>query len=77
MGAGQHSEKYYARARVWRLKRRIEAGVALPMFADDASGCQYSPNELARNIRIGNALHLRDLRQERNAYGKAEESTYV
>jgi hypothetical protein len=46
-----------------RILDKIRSGVPLPMFAREGEG--YSKADLDRNIKIGNVLHLRDLRREK------------
>ncbi len=53
-------------ARNWRrrvIKAAIDGKIPLRMFQCEG-GKNMSPKELERNIRIGNWLHLQDLKQE-------------
>lgn len=56
-------ETFNAANRRYRLRQSIASG-PLPMFSDD--GNKYPSVILERNIRIGNLLHLIDLRKETN-----------
>jgi hypothetical protein len=61
--SAQDYSKYQAANRRRRQLKKLASGVPLPMFACDGEG--YSKIDLVRHIKIGNALHLRDLMLEK------------
>jgi hypothetical protein len=54
--------KYNVAARRRRTMKRIASGKPLPMFAEHGGG--YSNADFVWHIKIGNALHVLDLKRE-------------